>query len=242
MNKKTSPLLFVYLLVAILEVGAEMTATEWLIWCTKPLLMPILATWLYLETKGRRRFLFQTFLAGLLFAMLGDILLMFSGSRYGQLFFLMGLGAFLCTHLCYMGGFFKETNLRNGLLRKQPLLIAPFVLFLFIFLRWLWPDIPGGMRLPVAVYGGAISVMSLSVVNSRNHFSAATFTQLLAGALLFMLSDCLIAANKFGHPLPGGARISIMATYIAGQLLLVYGILSTLPNHETPQGNDGKTG
>jgi len=227
MNIKISPWLTAYFLIALVEIGAEITATEWLVWCTKPLLMPLLALWLYLETKGRSRFLYQAMLTGLGFSLLGDVFLMFSGSRYGQLFFLMGLGAFLCTHLFYMGGFFKETNLKNGLLRKQPLLIAPFALFLLFFMNWLWPDIPAGMKLPVAAYGVAISVMALSVVNSRNHFPGPIFTQLLAGALLFMLSDCLIAANKFGHPFPG-ARISIMATYIAGQLLLVRGVIATL--------------
>ncbi|MCK6693575.1 MAG: lysoplasmalogenase, partial [Thermoanaerobaculia bacterium] len=152
---QTKSWLTAYLLVALTEIGAEVSATDWLVWCTKPLLMPLLFVWLYREAKGRQRFLSQTIRAGLLFAWLGDILLMFSGSRYGQLFFLLGLVAFLCTHLCYMGGFFRETNLRNGLLRKQPLLVAPFAVFLAVFLNWLWPDIPDGMKLPVAVYGTA---------------------------------------------------------------------------------------
>lgn len=221
------PWLTAYLLVALLEIGAEVSATEWLVWCTKPLLMPLLFVWLYQESNGRQRFLSQSIRAGLLFAWLGDILLMFSGSRFGQLFFLLGLGAFLGTHLCYMGGFFRETNLRNGLLRKHPLLVAPFAMFLAVFLNWLWPGIPDGMKLPVAAYGIAISVMALSVVNGRNRYPGPVFTQLLAGSLLFMFSDCLIAANKFGHPFPG-ARVAIMTTYITGQLLLAHGVIRIL--------------
>lgn len=224
---QTKPWLTAYLFVALIEIGAEVSATDWLVWCTKPLLMPLLFIWLYNEAKGRQRFFSQTIRAGLLFSMLGDILLMFAGSRYGQLFFLLGLAAFLCTHFCYMGGFFREVNLKNGLLRRQPLLVAPFVAFLAVFLAWLWPDIPAGMQLPVAVYGAAISTMALSVVNARHHFTGSIFNQLLAGALLFMFSDCLIAVNKFGHPFPG-ARVVIMATYIAGQLLLVHGVIRAL--------------
>lgn len=224
---QTKPWLTAYLLIGLLEIGAEVSATEWLVWCTKPLLMPLLFIGLYNEAKGRQRFLSQTMRAGLLFAWMGDILLMFSGSRYGQLFFLLGLAAFLCTHLCYMGGFFREANLRNGLLRKQPLLVLPFALFLAAFLNWLWPGIPGGMKLPVTAYGIAISVMALSVVNGRDRFTAPVYTQLITGALLFMFSDCLIAAHKFGHPFPG-ARVAIMTTYLAGQLLLVHGVIRYL--------------
>jgi uncharacterized membrane protein YhhN len=44
------------------------------------------------------------------------------------------------------------------------------------------------------------------------------------GALLFMLSDCLIAINKFMMPI-GHAELCIMSTYMAGQFLIVRGLL-----------------
>jgi uncharacterized membrane protein YhhN len=50
---------------------------------------------------------------------------------------------------------------------------------------------------------------------------------LFFGALLFLLSDSLIAENKFNSPVPN-ARIIIMVTYIGGQFLIVKGVRDTL--------------
>ncbi len=223
MERTYVPWLMAFAALCGVELVAEALAVQPLIYATKPLLMPVLAIWFALRTSGVRRFLRQTVIAGLLLSMLGDILLMFSGGGYGTLFFLLGLVAFLCAHLCYTGGFLTEVNLRNGLLRKQPYWVAPFVVFLIVFVRWLWPGIPEGMRLPVAAYASVISMMALSVVNMRNHLDAAVANTILAGALLFMLSDSLIAVQKFGHPF-AGSRVVIMATYLAGQWLIARGV------------------
>jgi uncharacterized membrane protein YhhN len=45
-----------------------------------------------------------------------------------------------------------------------------------------------------------------------------------SGALLFIMSDAMIAINKFLNPLVQ-ARLLIMATYIAAQFLIVKGVL-----------------
>lgn len=223
MERTYLPWLIVFAALCGVELFAEAFAVQPLVYATKPLLMPTLAVWFARRTSGVRRFLRQTVIAGLLLSTVGDILLMFSGGGYGALFFLLGLVAFLCAHLCYTGGFLTEVNLRNGLLRKQPYWLAPFLVFLVVFVRWLWPGIPDGMRLPVAVYAGVISTMALSVVNMRNHLDTAVANTILAGALLFMLSDSLIAVHKFGHPFPG-SRVVIMVTYLAGQWLIARGV------------------
>ena len=212
----------IFLLLCAANLTGVLTESQPLIYATKPLLMPALALWFGSRTSGIRRFLRQTLFAGLAFATLGDTLLLFSGGNYGAFFFLLGLGAFLCTHLCYIGGFLREVNPRNGYLRQQPLLVLPFLLFLVAFLYWLWPGIPEGMRLPVAVYAATISVMALSVLNLRPHIEAAAFSSMLAGALLFMLSDSLIAVQKFGQAFPG-SHVSIIATYLVGQWALIRG-------------------
>ncbi|HNM27623.1 MAG TPA: lysoplasmalogenase family protein, partial [Saprospiraceae bacterium] len=65
-----------------------------------------------------------------------------------------------------------------------------------------------------------------SVINLNRQVQQPIFSQLLAGALLFVLSDSLIAINKFGHPF-NGARLMIMVTYLLGQFLLVSGARRT---------------
>ncbi|MBL7796255.1 MAG: lysoplasmalogenase [Saprospiraceae bacterium] len=227
MERNTTLWIGAYLLLALLELTGEALDNRSLILYTKPLLMPVLAMWFVRRTPGIRRFLRHTVLAGLLFATLGDVFMMFAGGEYDALFFLLGLGAFLVTQACYVGGFLSEVNLRNGYLRKQPYWSAPFVLFLLGFLAWLWPGIPDGLQLPVAAYGTIITAMAIGAVNWRGHVHPDIFPGLLAGALLFMLSDCLIATARFGHPF-AGSRVAVMATYLAGQWLIVRAVAERL--------------
>ncbi|TNE68957.1 MAG: lysoplasmalogenase [Bacteroidetes bacterium] len=217
----------IYILLGVLELVGEGTNTRWLILSTKPLLMPLLLIWMTRRTPGIQRFFRSTMVAGLLFAMVGDIMMMFTGGVYDTFFFLLGLGAFLGTQVCYTGGFIAEINLRNGHLLRRPLWFLPFLLFLYFFLSWLWPDIPDGMQHQVAAYAVIISTMVLSVINLYGHTRRDVFAALLSGALLFLLSDSLIAISKFGHPFPG-ARIAIMLTYLIAQALIMHGVAERL--------------
>lgn len=194
-----------------------------LIFTLKPLLMPTLAVWLMYETRHHaERFLRSMVLAGLVFSTLGDVLLLFASGKSGAFFFLLGLVAFLFTHLSYIGGFSSLTNRKNSFLLRQPVWILPFVVFLAAFLWWLWPGIPPEMRLPVGIYAAVITTMALCVLNLKSVLAQKIFWPMLAGALLFMLSDCLIAMQKFGNRL-GDAGFAIMVTYLIGQFLIAKG-------------------
>ena len=210
-------LLPVFFLISIAYVVSKMTAYDPLALVAKPLLMPALAAWFARETRGQpARFLRREILAGLAFATVGDTLLLFSG----PLFFMLGLGAFLFTHLFYTGGFWAVAGIQKGFLRRKIWWILPFAVFLAWFLQWLWPGIPPGMRLPVSVYSAVISIMVLSILNLKDRIGGKVFRPMLAGGLLFMLSDSLIAVYKFGN-VAGEAGLAVMITYIAGQFLIV---------------------
>lgn len=216
---KKTPLL-AFALVSVAYIISRTVGYVPLTFITKPLLMPLLAWWFATETRHHpTRFLRGSILGGLAFATLGDTLLLFDG----PLFFILGLLAFLLTHLFYIGAFFSIAAWKNGYLRLSPGWILPFAVFLVGLVRWLWPGIPGGMKLPVSVYSAVITTMVLSIVNLKGHLSGTVFRLLLAGGLLFMLSDCLLALHKFGHLFeePG---LAIMATYLLGQYLIVRGV------------------
>jgi uncharacterized membrane protein YhhN len=83
----------------------------------------------------------------------------------------------------------------------------------------LLPNMDAAMQLPVAVYALAITAMVGSVTNLQGLIDASIFRPLLAGVLLFLLSDTLIAVNKFLTPLPL-AGLAIMATYLLAQYLI----------------------
>jgi uncharacterized membrane protein YhhN len=54
--------------------------------------------------------------------------------------------------------------------------------------------------------------------------TAGSFAMVFGGAILFMISDSLIAINKFLEPLPQSG-FWIMTTYIGAQFLIVRGLL-----------------
>ncbi len=217
--------LFAFILDAIALMTGEILFSKTLIICTKPLLMPLLGAWLWTATRNSGQTgLRLAWLVGLAFSALGDTLLMFTGKSSGGQFFLMGLGAFLLAHGCYILGLRSLMRRREGFVRKNPWVLLPFAIYLVGLLAWIWPGVPAAMRLPVAVYAIVITVMALTVVDVLcGYVAASIFTAMMAGALLFVLSDSLIAVSKFGYPF-SGSRIAIMATYIVGQWLLARGV------------------
>lgn len=222
---KSNYLLGGFALLSAVELYGEWSSQQTIIYATKPLLMPVLALWLILQTREYVGLLKREVLGALTFSTLGDIFLMFS--KEAPLFFLLGVGAFLLAQLSYIGGFFNLTGLRHGLLRRQAWWAAPVLIYLALFIGWLWPQAPEGMRMPVAIYGTALSAMVLSVLNTYTAIARPHFFRLLTGALLFLLSDSLIAVAKFSGTFPGD-RLLIMVTYLVAQFLLASGVLAVI--------------
>jgi uncharacterized membrane protein YhhN len=139
--------------------------------------------------------------AGLVVSLVADVLIESS--------FLAGLGAFLIAHVAYIAAFVA----RAGELR--PLLLLPFLAWGVAVLARLWPGL-GPLRGPVIVYALAICTMmwrAAATVGRPGGWTA------LAGAVLFAASDTLLALDRFHRPIPN-ARVSIMALYWSGQLLI----------------------
>lgn len=184
--------------------------------------MPLLAVWFWYSTQAKRHFLRGSVLAALLFSTVGDVLLLFSRGAHGELFFLLGVLAFLFAQVSYLGGFGATVGKEKGFLHQSPLSGLAFVIFLVGFLYWLLPGVPEGLRLPVVIYGTSLVGMALSVLHARFRLGEVAFSQAMSGAMLFLLSDCLLAATRFGHPFAYSGA-AVMATYLLGQWLLARG-------------------
>jgi uncharacterized membrane protein YhhN len=91
------------------------------------------------------------------------------------------------------------------------------------------------MRVPVTVYAVVISTMAQSVVNLHGRIEKTIFRTMVAGALLFVLSDSLIAVAKFGTPFTG-VHVAVISTYMVGQWLLVYGVSKVINGHKKATG------
>lgn len=221
-------LLLLYLALSLLNLYAEQTRAEVLIFVTKPLLLTLLSLWFYLQLRPLRERHIRLIQAGLIFSIGGDVLLMLvSNGPKNEDFFLLGLGSFLVAQICYLSGFSFFPGARRGIVVRRPWRAWPFFLYLVGIMGALWTHIPGPMKLPVGVYSLAIVSMAVAAFNLRPLLSREVFMGLLAGVLLFVLSDSIIALNKFmGEAVPIPApRLSIMFTYLLGQFLIAWNVV-----------------
>ncbi len=82
----------------------------------------------------------------------------------------------------------------------------------------------GDLQIPVIVYALVLMAMVVSAIYRLGRTSFASFSLVLFGAFLFMVSDSLLAINKFLDKVPLGG-FWIMLTYIGAQFLIVSGLM-----------------
>ncbi len=146
---------------------------------------------------------------------LGDFLLALEDQSR---FFVMGLASFLAAHIAYLMAFLPRANLPGAFALT---LIAIALLAAATFLAILAPKL-GKLRLPVFAYFAVIMAMVASALSI-----AEAPWYLGAGAVIFALSDSLIAQRKFLAPFPK-INEAVWVTYIAAQFMLTAGLLALL--------------
>ena len=210
--------LIIFGVAGTLNLSSELINHPLGVMLSKPLLMPALALILYSGVRPLQRY-HTMILAGLTFSWIGDVLLMFV-EKGGQAFFIFGLISFLAAHLSYIIAFYGKAS-ESGYLKGRPLLVLPFLIYMVFINLWWWNHL-GAMQIPVMLYSIVITIMALSALNLRHIVSKAAWNSLFSGALLFVMSDSLLAINKFVHPIPE-AGFLIMSTYILAQYFIVQG-------------------
>lgn len=159
--------------------------------------------------------------AGLVFSWWGDL---FLNSSAGH-FFLLGLVAFLLAHLAYSAAF-----LAHGVRATWAAVgLALAALFSVPIALWLYPHL-GEMRYPVLGY---IIVISLMVTLSIGAQGIRANRWLLAGAVLFYLSDIFVARQRFLMPSIWNPLIGL-PVYYAAQLFLASSITTAVKNKLNP--------
>jgi uncharacterized membrane protein YhhN len=164
-------------------------------WLTKPLLMPAL-----MAGSDRRSW------RALALGGAGDVALLGSSDAA----FTAGLGCFLAGHAAWIHALRQRPG--GGRLRSRPVLAVPYLAAFGALNAYLWPR-TGKDRLPVLAYSTALLAMSLAALDSGSRRAAA-------GGALFLVSDTLLALEKFaGVHLPAHEGV-VMATYTTAQALL----------------------
>jgi uncharacterized membrane protein YhhN len=217
---RTFEIFILFWLSVLVNVSGALIPLPLLQYTTKPLLMPLLAAALIANgniSHNNRRLL----LAALLFSWAGDVLLMLEYKSAG--YFIAGLAGFLCAHIMYIFYFLKVKRVQRSLLKKMPLLVVAVLAYTFALVALLYPGL-GAMRMPVLVYAAVIATMLLCCLHTYAQLPAAAAKWMLAGAAFFVLSDSLLAINKFYQPWPFAGAL-IMLTYCIAQFCIVKGAL-----------------
>ena len=179
----------------------------------KPLLMITLLIHFTLSSRGFPPWRRLVILA-LLFSWAGDVFLI-SGD-----WFVAGLASFLLAHVFYIIAYQKTGAAGSGLRTQDITVFATYGAALI----WVVYAGLGDLKAPVLLYALVLLAMGVWALKRRNGTNETSFRLVTAGAVLFVLSDSLIAVNKFAFAIPA-ERILVMSIYMTAQYLIVQGLI-----------------
>ena len=163
---------------------------------------------LAIQVGGLRSNYGRIIFLGLTFSWLGDAALIGDS----QSLFLLGIGAFLFAHIAYIAAFI----VLGVSIKWLVVATLPIALIALTVSLWLAPYIPQELVIPVRAYTAIISVMVIGAFGTRGR--GATIL-ILAGAVLFFLSDLSVATLRLVQTeIP--TYILGLPLYYAGQVCL----------------------
>ena len=203
----SKPVFLFFILVSFLDVVGIFIQNPLLQTVCKPMIIPSLMAWYLIKTDAINKW----YVIALFFSFVGDVLLLDKINL-----FIFGIAAFLITQVIYI--FIFSKGLAKVSRQKKLASILPFLLFYSVLISILSPNL-NDLLFPVMVYGMAISIFgTIALLNYLAVKNKLSMT-LLQGALLFILSDSMIALNKF-HEEQSFYPVTIMLTYIVAQYLI----------------------
>ena len=146
----------------------------------------------------------------------GDVLLLYPSM------FLPGLLAFLAAHVCYILMLSKDAPWLHS--RRALAVFMSMAALVFVVLDQ--NGLPTDLRVPVAAYVLVIATMAAQAWGRAKHLGTPGSRLLAWGSVLFMLSDSLLALDKFVSPLPI-AGLWVLASYYLAQGFMVQGRLAS---------------
>ncbi len=179
----------------------------------KPLTMLIGIAWVALRAvkAGPLRRFDALLIAALLASLAGDVFLMLPDG-----YFIAGLASFLLAHLFYIAllrqgvAWFASRRALLGTLSAGGAMYA-----------WAWAGLTDPvLKVAVAVYVGVIALMVAQAIGRAVLLRDGASIAVACGACIFMLSDSLIAVNRFVQPLPL-ASLWVLSSYYLAQILII---------------------
>jgi uncharacterized membrane protein YhhN len=218
-NMKKQAWVIFFIVILIIHLIGLILKIQLVEYVSKPMIVALLGLYFLSQTNKNASGLKKWILTALFFSLAGDVLLMFQ--QNDKLFFLLGLSVFLVAHIFYII-FFHLIRVKEKL-RGNAWLLWIVVVYYAALITLLSPYL-GDMKLPVRVYGIVISFMLLLAMHMLFIKNKIAGRWMMTGALLFVISDSILAINKFYQSFEM-AGVLIMLTYGLAQLFIVEGAI-----------------
>jgi uncharacterized membrane protein YhhN len=206
---------FVMAIAVLLTLAGHLLANPWLGYLFQPLATILVLSIAWSSWRARKNPYSFWITIGLLFSLAGDVALLWP-SRY----FLYGLLAFLLTHIAYLVAFTRDAKFP-----ARPLLWIPYLAIAGALSTVLFPNVPNHLRVPVALYSLLLASMAAQAMGRSLILKTRPARLAAIGAIFFMLSDLLLAFDRFHTSIPLAPALILIPYYLA-QWLIAY---STAP-------------
>jgi uncharacterized membrane protein YhhN len=201
----------------------------WLHWLCKPLATALVFGLAWRTAAPISLRYRQWMLGGIALSLAGDVFLMLPQDRFVE-----GLVAFLFAHICFLVALAGDA--RFGV---RPLALLGCAGYGALNLWSLWPTLPPALHWPVVVYVAVLTCMGGQAIarawqhaTQRDELAGPAWLA-ACGGVLFMLSDTLLAWNRFRLSLPW-ASLWVLATYYGALWLLARSVQRAAPGESMP--------
>ena len=179
---------------------------RWMFYVLKPLTMVLICLTAIMGGNSLPVYK-MLIIGGLVCSLAGDIFFMLPSDR-----FLAGLSAFLLAHLCYITAF------ASGIISLSWWPLIPLIIWGIWFYLFISPAL-GKLKTPVIIYIVIISIMTWLAWERWIQTGQTGTLLVLIGAVLFAISDTILAANRFKGTFKPAQALNL-ATYFAAQFLI----------------------
>lgn len=223
----------IYSISVAIECWIELNDDAALRLYVKPLVIVLLINYLFYTLWMYKSNFKKLILASLVLSLIGDISMLFE--KDGEIYFMVGLGSFLIAHAVYIIAFLTNCGFFKGL-RQHPHphtalesnKVNQFIVFgalpfyslatgFYLYIR----DGLGDIAVPVVIY--MIILASMGAASAlRVYFTTyRSFIICVFGAIIFMVSDIIMALRKFKGVENEYTSAAINFTYFVAQYMFV---------------------
>lgn len=241
-NTKTRFTKYLFIILAVVELCAELLRYREFIFILRIFLLPSLLLYYTLSVGGNWNIQHRLMIIAIFFSWVGDMSLVLTpehpldfevlGIPKNKYLFIAGVAGFLISHLFFIGAYRQsKSKAWLSLFSKSK---WPFVLIALYGVGMVAVVVPkvyadpekSIAAFPVLIYAGILCSMVAFALNRYGRVSTVSFWWVMVGSLLFLFSDSLIALNFLAFPrlipYPG---FWIMLTFLSAEFLIAKGVL-----------------